>query len=1216
MIRCSQALSAAFLALWAASVVACSDDPVVVPPSGDAGVAPDGSVGRPDATADSGVVRPDSGTDGGMTTPDSGPVTTACNNPPIPDPTSGSCNFTAGTGDATLIRGNLVAPEGYLENAHLLIDAEGVILCAACDCSASAGFATARRIECKDGVVSPGLINAHDHITFNVPAPPASRTERYEHRHDWRRGNNGHTRIPSPSTAGGENAIRWSELRNLMAGGTAVNGSGSAAGLIRNLDRAQHLEGLNQPAVRYQTFPLDDNDGTTRTMDCNYGMGDTPGDIANVDAYTPHIAEGINLEAQNEFQCLSGAAAGAVDLVTRKTALIHGVGLEPQEFGTMATVGASLIWSPRSNIDLYGHTALVTTARRMGVRIALGTDWVATGSINMLRELRCADDYNRLFLAGAFSDRDLVDMATIAAAEALASDDLIGSLRAGRQADVSIFDGRSNRGYRAVLDAEPDDVVLVMRGGDILYGDDGLVASALGGGDGCEAVDVCGRAKSLCLMRDTGVTLDAVRGALTDPYALFFCGEPTGEPTCLPSRPNEFTGMSRMGDADGDGMLDMNDNCPNVFNPPRPLDNNVQGDADGDMTGDACDVCPLDANSTTCSAANPNDRDGDGAPNATDNCPNDANADQLDSDRDMTGDVCDACPMVANPGGAACPVTIYAMKQGTANGAVLIRGVVVTAVASLGYFVQAVQGTPAYDAVLGADYSATFVFTGAGGMKPAVGDMVDVSGSTTVFNGQRELERSSFVVTMAGATLPAPLVVLPAEVATGGMRAEELEGVLLEVQGVTVTSIDPPLGMGDTAPSNEFVVAGSLRVNDYMYRVMPSPRVGTTYGFVRGVLRIANGDYKLEPRTAADVASPPQLSALTPATPFLALGRTATLTAVLTRTTTQTTVVSLMASSGDLSVPMAVTIASGADRASFVVRALAATTGAPTVVTASLGMVSVTTSIRVYDDAAPRRIVALELDATALPLGGMTTGRFALDLPAPAGGLPVRLAVTPGARGSVMPRTATVAAGVADAAFLLIVGTSTGTGRVEATLGAQTATVAFSVSASQTRPAQNAGDLVITEILINVQGSTEAGREWFEVYNPTTDTLTLGGLIVADSAGQVTAAMMSGEIAPGGYRVFATSAAAASNGGLMNAIAFNLALNNGNDRVQLRRGNTVIDEVTWAMGWPGGDGVAICLRAPYGDNSVPASWGTSVGTYGPNPDTGSPGVASNATNCP
>lgn len=1215
MIRCSQALSAAFLALWAASVVACSDDPIVVPPSGDAGTAPDGSVGRPDATADSGVVRPDSGTDGGMTTPDSGPVTTACNNPPIPDPTSGSCNFTAGTGDATLIRGNLVAPEGYLENAHLLIDAEGVILCAACDCSASAGFATARRIECKDGVVSPGLINAHDHITYNVPAPVPSRTERYEHRHDWRRGNNGHTRIPSPPTGG----VRWSEVRNLLAGGTAVNGSGSAAGLVRNLDVANN-SGLTQPAVEYQTFPLDDGGGETRTSGCMYGSSpDTESVLANVDAYTPHIAEGINREAQNEFMCLSGAVPEAIRLVTRKTALIHGVGLEPQEFGAMAAVGASLIWSPRSNIDLYGHTAMVTAARRMGVRIALGTDWVATGSMNMLRELRCADDYNRLFLANYFSDRDLVDMATVTAAEVLASDDFIGSLRPGRLADVSIFDGRANRGYRAIVDAKPDDVVLVMRAGDVLYGDGGIVAEMLGSTAGCEAIDVCGRMKSLCLERDTGQSLSALRSSLTNPYDLFFCGEPVGEPTCLPTRPNEFTGMSRMGDADGDGMLDMNDNCPNVFNPPRPLDNNVQGDADGDMAGDACDVCPLDANSTACAVPNLNDRDGDGAPNATDNCPDDPNADQVDTDMDMTGDVCDACPMVPNPAGAACPVTIYAMKQGTANGAVLIRGVVVTAVAGNGYFVQAVQGTPAYDAVLGADYSATFVFTGAAGMKPAVGDMVDVSGSTTVFNGQRELERSSFVVTMAGATLPAPLVVLPAEVATGGMRAEELEGVLLEVQGVTVTSIDPPVGMGDSTPNNEFVVAGSLRVNDYMYRVMPSPRVGTTYGFVRGVLRIANGDYKLEPRTAADVASPPQLSALTPATPFLALGRTATLTAVLTRTTTQTTVVSLMASSGDLSVPMAVTIASGADRASFVVRALAATTGAPTVVTASLGMVSVTTSIRVYDDAAPRRIVALELDATALPLGGMTTGRFALDLPAPAGGLPVRLAVTPGARGSVMPRTATVAAGAADAAFLLIVGTSTGTGRVEATLGAQTATVAFSVSASQTRPAQNAGDLVITEILMNPSGAEERFREWIEVHNPTTDTISMSGVVVEDLIRSY-ALPGTTAIAPGGYLVLSYEANPLANGGIMGAVSYGSAdiqLNNGTETVRIRAGSSVIDEVSWSPGWPTADGVAMCLRAPYAaDNSRVEAWGQASTTFGSTSNLGSPGVANVPNNCP
>src|SRR5207244_11757623 len=38
------------------------------------------------------------------------------------------------------------------------------------------------------------------------------------------------------------------------------------------------------------------------------------------------------------------------------------------------------------------------------------------------------------------------------------------------------------------------------------------------------------------------------------------------------------------------------------------------------------------------------DADGDGVPNARDNCPDKANAGQLDSDRDGQGDVCDATP--------------------------------------------------------------------------------------------------------------------------------------------------------------------------------------------------------------------------------------------------------------------------------------------------------------------------------------------------------------------------------------------------------------------------------------------------------------------------------------------------------------------------------------------------------------------------------------------
>lgn len=91
-------------------------------------------------------------------------------------------------------------------------------------------------------------------------------------------------------------------------------------------------------------------------------------------------------------------------------------------------------------------------------------------------------------------------------------------------------------------------------------------------------------------------------------------------------------------DADGDGVLDETDNCPQTANP-------SQVDADGDGAGDACD----------------GDWDGDGALNTSDNCPVLANTDQVDRDLDGLGDVCDAdldgdgftnasdnCPDVAN----------------------------------------------------------------------------------------------------------------------------------------------------------------------------------------------------------------------------------------------------------------------------------------------------------------------------------------------------------------------------------------------------------------------------------------------------------------------------------------------------------------------------------------------------------------------------------------
>jgi len=99
-------------------------------------------------------------------------------------------------------------------------------------------------------------------------------------------------------------------------------------------------------------------------------------------------------------------------------------------------------------------------------------------------------------------------------------------------------------------------------------------------------------------------------------------------------------------DADGDGVADDVDNCPDTANAD-------QADADADGVGDACDDCPGTAagdpvDEDGCSTV---DEDGDGVGDDQDECPDtpscatvDADGCPSDSDGDGVVDGCDKCP--------------------------------------------------------------------------------------------------------------------------------------------------------------------------------------------------------------------------------------------------------------------------------------------------------------------------------------------------------------------------------------------------------------------------------------------------------------------------------------------------------------------------------------------------------------------------------------------
>jgi cytosine/adenosine deaminase-related metal-dependent hydrolase len=520
----------------------------------------------------------------------------------LPPLKRGVCSVAAGTGNQTVISGIILAPAGVLRGGQIVIDGDSQIACVACDCPTAAD---ATVVTCPAGIVSPGLINSHDHIQYSHNAPIAQISERFDARHQWRLGLDGHTKLVSTGDATPDQ-IAWGELRFVMAGATSTVAQGTTPGFLRNLNDATKEEGLGAPPVYADTFPLDDAPGSRSTNDCSvYGpKAVTPDAIAGRNAYVAHVAEGVDAYAANEFRCLSGQNPPH-DALSPKTAFVHGAALNAADYRDMAKAGTALVWSPRSNLSLYGDTARVTEAARAGVVIALGSDWLPSGSMNLLRELACADSFNRERMDGFFDDRELWRMVTENAARVTQLSDVIGSLATGHAADIAIFDGSAHHDYRAVIDAAPSDVSLVLRGPRPLFGDQPLVQALTGGG--CDALDVCGTPKELCVSSEIQKTYPALAASVgAGAYPLFFCGEPMNEPTCVPVRDaavvgsSTYDGARSASDGDGDGVSDAEDDCPTVFNPVRPMDDGKQPDTDGDGDGDACDVCPFDADMTVC----------------------------------------------------------------------------------------------------------------------------------------------------------------------------------------------------------------------------------------------------------------------------------------------------------------------------------------------------------------------------------------------------------------------------------------------------------------------------------------------------------------------------------------------------------------------------------------------------------------------------------------
>jgi cytosine/adenosine deaminase-related metal-dependent hydrolase len=380
-----------------------------------------------------------------------------------------------------------------------------------------------------DGVILPGLLDLHGHPEFNVFAPWEP-PKCYVNRYSWRGSKPYHDLVRDPQNAliprlPKGTQLRYAEIRALVGGVTAIQGAslqvqkGSHESMVRNVDGMVFGEHRARAVIDLPSSLSERARGGPEFKKVTDAIRDN-----EVDAFYIHLAEGMrdNERSKNEFAHLADELKG----LTKATVIIHGSALTREQLGAAADAGSRLVWSPQSNLRLYGETTRVGDALDVGLPVALGADWLPSGSLSLLVEMKVARQ--ELVNQGhPITARELVTMVTAGAADVAALGDKLGRLQVGRAADLVVLARQDHDAYESVCASTPADVELAMIGGDVAYGrSDWVTTLAADPADpDLEPVVAWGRR----MLLDTGfeVTpgeeptprLSAIRQALTSVYA-------------------------------------------------------------------------------------------------------------------------------------------------------------------------------------------------------------------------------------------------------------------------------------------------------------------------------------------------------------------------------------------------------------------------------------------------------------------------------------------------------------------------------------------------------------------------------------------------------------------------------------------------------------------------------------------------------------------------
>ena len=388
---------------------------------------------------------------------------------------SSTCIYDEGGSDTLIVGSTLLRPNSAMQNGGLVVLPSGKIGDIAAFTELVVAYPEASRLDCRGTtVLSPGWINVHEHEAFSYVFPDPSLSPIYRHREEWIFGRNDMPALPIPADQSYDSedatslaVLTWVELRHLVAGTTTLGGPGAMPGLAKNV--GHHTNSYDAAAYTFEAdleiFPFS-LEAITRFADVCEDHAGTEATLAKRPlrnlAYAPHVGEGRKTDCTAVSEMDAFVAHVEQNQGSgRRYSAVHAVAAQPRHLIKFGKLDVTLVWSPRSNVNLYGETIDLQESKRHGVRLALATDWSPSGSFNMLEEFDCAravaEQQN-----SEFDARQLWSMATINAAYAVGIENAVGQLRPGLQADLILVRKHdSQQPYAAAVNASVDDILSI-----------------------------------------------------------------------------------------------------------------------------------------------------------------------------------------------------------------------------------------------------------------------------------------------------------------------------------------------------------------------------------------------------------------------------------------------------------------------------------------------------------------------------------------------------------------------------------------------------------------------------------------------------------------------------------------------------------------------------------------------------------------------------------